>query len=569
MIYNALKKRCRWYSIINKKKCLAGCAISFVTCFLFFVYAPLELYLTNQNEFWFDIYSLLFPVLAQLLGGLTINIIFFFLIHSISTALYTLFCYIEFVFLVVCYVHGTFLSGTLEVLNGTKLHVTNKQLLISYVITTIVILVAFFMLFKQSIKKKLFTHISVVMSLILAVSILIEFVCYKGYVIKDDYCVTTYNLMTYSDTENLIIILIDAVSADTFYETQNSKNDFLKDFTFYRNTCGSFPFTTPSIALMWTGKKWDLQEDFQYYIQNAMDQSELFRCLHEQGYLVGNYCRLLGESYQFNADTMKSFDNIKKVQKEFTSYKDFFNQMDLLVAYRYFPFYLKTYIRNSELDFDDLCRIKESEEYEFFRWDNMLFYENIIGKQIITTKEKCFKFIHLEGGHSPFHLDGNMCEISERDWLDYSAEQDQVEGCCYMLQKYLESLKQAQVYDNSTIVILADHGERINRNNEYNALNRGLNPFLIIKGANERHSEMDISDAPISHEDLAQAFTKIVSTHSAEECFDWREGDERDRLFYYYYSASDVWTRERPIIEYVIKGNIYSNYEAVPTGRQY
>lgn len=30
--------------------------LSIATCFMFFVYAPIELYLTNKDEFWYDIY---------------------------------------------------------------------------------------------------------------------------------------------------------------------------------------------------------------------------------------------------------------------------------------------------------------------------------------------------------------------------------------------------------------------------------------------------------------------------------------------------------------------------------
>ncbi|MFQ8981863.1 MAG: hypothetical protein ACLR6I_16140 [Waltera sp.] len=43
----------------------AGTAGSFCCLFYFFIYAPLELYVTNQTEFWFDFYKILKAVLQN------------------------------------------------------------------------------------------------------------------------------------------------------------------------------------------------------------------------------------------------------------------------------------------------------------------------------------------------------------------------------------------------------------------------------------------------------------------------------------------------------------------------
>lgn len=49
-------KKEKWKTFVTDRWKVAapGLLAAFAVCFIFFIYAPLELYVTNQTEFWFD-----------------------------------------------------------------------------------------------------------------------------------------------------------------------------------------------------------------------------------------------------------------------------------------------------------------------------------------------------------------------------------------------------------------------------------------------------------------------------------------------------------------------------------
>ena len=58
----------------DKANLYAGIVVFLALCFMLFLYAPIELYAYNQDEFWFDLYDLL-PVILLLLRQLTIRLV--------------------------------------------------------------------------------------------------------------------------------------------------------------------------------------------------------------------------------------------------------------------------------------------------------------------------------------------------------------------------------------------------------------------------------------------------------------------------------------------------------------
>ena len=65
-----------------------GIWLSIVTCFMLFIYAPLELLFTNQDEFWFDIYILV-PIMSVVFGIVcAISILAFALLRKWNENIY-------------------------------------------------------------------------------------------------------------------------------------------------------------------------------------------------------------------------------------------------------------------------------------------------------------------------------------------------------------------------------------------------------------------------------------------------------------------------------------------------
>ena len=89
-------------------------------------------------------------------------------------------------------------------------------------------------------------------------------------------------------------------------------------------------------------------------------------------------------------------------------------------------------------------------------------------------------------------------------------------------------------------------------------------PLLLIKGMGETHDTMQISQAPISFEDLQEAYVRLLDGRRSDEVFDWKEGDARERRFLRYSFLDDDHMQE-----YMQTGYASDMNTMIPTGREY
>ena len=133
-----------------------------------------------------------------------------------------------------------------------------------------------------------------------------------------------------------------------------------------------------------------------------------------------------------------------------------------------------------------------------------------------------------------------------------------VQASMTILKQYLDDLKEAGVYDNTAIVVMADHGYWTYWDDKL--LGRS-NPLLAVKGVGEQH-EMSVSEAPISYEDLQECFSRLLDGKSSDQVFDASEGDQRIRRYLSY-----NYLEEGHIVEYEQKGYATDLSTMIPTGR--
>lgn len=57
--------------------------------------------------------------------------------------------------------------------------------------------------------------------------------------------------------------------------------------------------------------------------------------------------------------------------------------------------------------------------------------------------------------------------------------------------------------------------------------------FFLLKGKNESH-DYTVSEAPISYDDLQEAYSRLLDGATGEDVFDYKEGDERQRRYLYF-----------------------------------
>ena len=128
-----------------------------------------------------------------------------------------------------------------------------------------------------------------------------------------------------------------------------------------------------------------------------------------------------------------------------------------------------------------------------------------------------------------------------------------------LTRAYLDKLKKAGAYDNTVLIIMADHGYQ-----EGDVAWGRQCPILLIKGFDEKHDVLQRSNAPIAHEDLQQAYVRLLDGAQGSEVFDWKEGDVRERRFLFY-----KYLHDDHMEEYIQKGEASDLNTLLPTGREF
>ena len=116
-------KKEKWKTFVTDRWKVAapGLLAAFAVCFIFFIYAPLELYVTNQTEFWFDFYKILKAVLQNFALFFGLNVLGILLAACISKVFCRFVTAAELVVLLTLYVQGNFLVNHMPPFDGTEI----------------------------------------------------------------------------------------------------------------------------------------------------------------------------------------------------------------------------------------------------------------------------------------------------------------------------------------------------------------------------------------------------------------------------------------------------------------
>lgn len=541
--------------LLRPKDIAAGAALSAAGAFMLGVFAPLDIYFHNQQEFWFDIYSLI-PLAAVLFAAGTLGgCAFFAFLYLVHPYAYQAGTAAGFLCLVCSYVQGNFLAGSLPALDGTQIDWADyrRETVISVLMWCMAAALFFVVIRRVRLKKfcRIIQVLSVCLTLVLAISVISVCLMTKGYEKKQDVIVTTKDEFEMSKDENVIILLMDTVDAGLFDEVIQDKPAYKKvfeDFTYYADTLGGYPFTTRSIPLILSGEWYENEEPFQDYLEQVYQGARLFSKLEDQGYKMGMYESIVPPRALEDA---QRFENVLTCGSRVTSYMDFAKIQMRLTGFKYAPFGLKKYCTLSLGEFDSVRKVLS--EHEGFNWTTFNFYQNVLNTAFTYTDEKCFKFFHLEGAHPPFQYDKDVNYISE----DATYEQN-IEACITAADTYLQKLKNNGVYDNSVIIIIADHGYN------FSEVFGRQDPILMIKGRGEKH-KMQVSNAPISFDDLQEAYLRLIDGKQGTEVFDWKEGDRRERRYLW----METHLRTEHMIEYLQPGKAGDTDAMFKSGREF
>lgn len=484
---------------------------------MLFIYEPMIMYLSNVTDFWFDIYTLLkCSSIAFLVLFLVISIVYVIIyvldkkVFKKFKNIYNIFLIIGFILFVVTYIQGNYLAGALPTLDGNIIDWSNytMQSIISILLLCVVAVGTSLFIRKFGFDKiiKWSRNVTLAICAMLVVSLVTTCLTNRSGFAHKNYTTTatTKHLNEYSRKNNLIILMLDSIDSETMEKIVKKNDKYLEvfnDFTYYPDTVGAYPFTRDTVPFILSGNWSENKKDFATYYNEAMDNSKLLDNLRDKKYNINIY----NDEISYNTEKARDIKNFSFNNK--VNVFSFIKQEIKFDLFKYLPYYLKRFSRIEGLDFIGTRKMVDE---ELFNWEDTTFMNDYLTRSVEVNDENEFKYIHLEGAHYPFDVDENFQKKEKGTY------EDKITGSIKLIDKYLNYLKENNVYDNSAIVILADHGFWWETDDD--SLLKRQNPILYIKGIGEKH-DRKISDEKVSFDNLQDIYECLMDGKKTKDLF--------------------------------------------------
>lgn len=536
--------------------------VSAAISFLLFLYAPIDLYCANTAEFWFDFSTLFLTALGMFAACFVVLALLYLIAMLIHKYVYRIALAGGLALFLCTYVQGNFMIDRLPPLDGTsiwwgKYDILRKDTLTLWAVVLVLVIVGMIVLKKQKFVNAVM-FISGCMTLMLLVTACSTVFTSGALHSKLHLHVSVEEEFEMSEDNNFVIFVLDTADSREFtslLEEHPEYRETFADFTYFENTTGAYTSTLNAIPFILSGEWYENEGSFQDYQDRVYREAPLWEELKSRDYKIDLYEDDIRAQDEAIVD---NFDNIYFTKVTPSSYLELAKQELKLVGFRYAPYDLKRYCVIKEVYFNEL-RVShpKGSDAKAFTADNITFKDDLAGQGVVTDQSgNHFKFIHLNGAHAPFIYDKDVNDIG----VEHGSYRQSMEASITLASQYIQALKESGAYDNTALIVMADHG--------YNGIGETEEDFLrqasllLIKGRDEQHDTMQISEAPISYEDLQEAYVRLLDGAQSDAVFDWKEGDTRERRFLEYAPGN-----EKHMVEYVQKGHAQDLTTMVPTGR--
>lgn len=522
----------------KRKKLLFCLFVNLFFSFTVLFFSPFELYVMNKSDYLFSIFDM--TTIMGLLALTWVLLMFpatLFLPDKFSEPL----LFAIFSLTLCCYIQENFLNSTVGVLDGASSYRWQENT--GHAIFTLMLwIIIFFMPFLiRMYRHTLFRPLLFGVSLVL---ILMQFVAFISLsattkIERSVKALSTEGQFTLSSDSNVVIFILDMFDCEfvsNLYRADNNFFDPLDGFTYFDNTTSAFEMTRTSLPYILTSIPYLNDVPYETYIDNAWDavynNYSLFHTLHDDDYDI----RIYTEPTFFGDASLELVNNTKA---EFgkVSFSGLASSMLQLTAFRCLPDMLKnnfwcytndvnakTFAKN----YTNAGYVIDNNGNEEYVFDDPLFYQSFLNNGITVTDEsKCYRMYHLNGAHFPYYMDENAQRSSEpQTWFEQS------KGTMKIVYDYLEEMKALSIYDNSMIILMADHGARTYPG----TFDHVLRPAIFVKPMGKpAFKGYQISYAPVEQGDITATIMKELGYNSSslgKSVFEYKDGEDRIRYTY-------------------------------------
>ena len=457
---------------------------------LFFVYTvclygPFSIYLPNAEELWFTpamVWSVVLPVsLIVFLILLIMSLVLPESGHHLLTKLF-------FGLALALYIQGNFIN----INYGSGVQDGSEIVWSDYTVYSILDILAWLICFAipflidhivKMNKKTFFTVITLA-------SLFLTFIQVPAFAVQAatyqpnesaELKITTDNMFELSDKENILVFILDTMDEAYFKDFIKTHPDYtneLDGFVHFENTASAGSRTLVGVPAIFTGIPFTRQETYSDYLHTVWSGPNAFSALHDAGFEVDVY----SEPVTFSTDAANYVDNFKIDGAKEISKTVFAEKIYKMDLFKYMPHFAKRFFWYDTAEFNDAKGADNS-----YLTDDAAFFADFAEKGFSAdpAKGKVIQVYHLNGAHTPYHMN----EYGEKG---KSTREQQVAGCYYWIAKMLDDLRAKGLYDKTTIMITADHGDE----------DMGEYKTLLLKEAGAK-GEYRVSSAPVSGFDFA------------------------------------------------------------------
>ena len=352
---------------------------------------------------------------------------------------------------------------------------------------------------------------------------------------------------TLGGDENVLVFVLDTLDekyyAD-FLEENPEYTETLTGFVHYGNTLASGARTPVAVPSMFTGVPFRQDVLYSDYKSDVWGKKNSLSVLHDTGYDVGFY----SETILFSPECCDYITNFMTGTLPIGSWPSLIKNLYKMDLYKFMPHYLKRFFLIDTADFDEA--INSDGNYVISDSTFLRDYRET-GFGVDEEMNKTARIYHLRGAHPAYHLDRSG------EFLKESTRKDTVYALFAGIQEMLDQLREMGLYDSSTIIITADHGD----------VNLAEQPIFLLKEKNATDPYRD-STAPFSLFDLPVYLTELAGEEADPGEFGMdlhalAEDEVRERHFFRHDGGSIV----SVIKEWKFTGNVYDPDQMVLANR--
>lgn len=480
---------------------------------LYYIVGPLELYAYNSDDFLYglgDFFPLLLAgaILFVLVGTVLIT-------ELLPEAVYKIYIMLVCGYSVIGYVQAFLLNGKMTSLDGSEQVWSTGKLVANGIIWLILVLLIILLAYKAKNWKKVFIGIAAYI-VVIQLSTLVYIFLTTDAAGARTMQITEKDSFTVSADENLVVFLLDAYDVqfiDKVVESDPAYLSPLKDFTYYNNMESRYYYTDFSLPYLLTAP---VDKEL-----NVTDKSETEAWYDGSQFLE----RIHNYDYDINILTERKY--IKNIKDGLVSnytdegycVLDAEKTMEIFsncMRYKNMPFALKDMYRYEMFDLENALA-----DTNIYRMGTDYLIDRHVKEEglELTDDYKAFRFYHLYGAHAPYY-------VTENNEMDYNSCNPlaQFKGCLLTVYDYIDALKKEGIYDNTTIIIMADHGLNPGQVDALKSAGETCNedksnPIFFIKGKNAVRDEMAVESKATSHDMYFDTLMKCIDPSLGNDYF--------------------------------------------------